>query len=394
MADKKISQLTALTTQASADELVIVDSSATQTKKITVNNLFQGIPVSGGIGTSSPQQALHVASSGSARIQIQDTDTTKASASSLIEFNGSDGRSAFMGVASGAFTTDLEAGSRIVWALSGSEKARIDSSGNLLVGKTSGSFGTAGSALYSSGLAQHTRDGASVLQLNRLSSDGIIQTFNKDGNTIGSVGSFAGDMIIGLGDHKLRFFDGSNAISPCVDAGTINDNAISLGVANSRFKDLYLSGGAYLGGTATANKLDDYEEGTWTPVIADASTGGNTGTATTAVGSYTKVGRQVTVNVRIDDLDTTGMTGANSLFIRGLPFTAGSGTPGQSQGSARLDSFNLNDDCVSVVSSTTSSNSHLTLRQTVDNAADTNVKIQNVTSGSADVFATITYFVS
>ena len=227
-----------------------------------------------------------------------------------------------------------------------------------------------------------------------MSSDGIIQTFNKDGNTIGSVGSFAGDMIIGLGDHKLRFFDGSNAISPCVDAGTINDNAISLGVANSRFKDLYLSGGAYLGGTATANKLDDYEEGTWTPVIADASTGGNTGTATTAVGSYTKVGRQVTVNVRIDDLDTTGMTGANSLFIRGLPFTAGSGTPGQSQGSARLDSFNLNDDCVSVVSSTTSSNSHLTLRQTVDNAADTNVKIQNVTSGSADVFATITYFVS
>ena len=54
MADQKISQLTALTTQASADELVIVDSSASQTKKITVNNLFQGIPVDVGIGTSSP----------------------------------------------------------------------------------------------------------------------------------------------------------------------------------------------------------------------------------------------------------------------------------------------------------------------------------------------------
>jgi hypothetical protein len=28
-----------------------------------------------------------------------------------------------------------------------------------------------------------------------------------------------------------------------------------------RFKDLYLSGGVYLGGTVAANKLDDYETG-------------------------------------------------------------------------------------------------------------------------------------
>ena len=66
------------------------------------------------------------------------------------------------------------------------------------------------------------------------------------------------------------------------------DNAIDIGKSDARWKDLYLSGGAYLGGTAAANKLDDYEEGTWTPVIADASTGGNTGTATTAVGSLYK----------------------------------------------------------------------------------------------------------
>jgi hypothetical protein len=34
----------------------------------------------------------------------------------------------------------------------------------------------------------------------------------------------------------------------------------------ARFKDLYLSGGVYLGGTVAANYLDDYEEGTWTPI--------------------------------------------------------------------------------------------------------------------------------
>jgi len=176
------------------------------------------------------------------------------------------------------------------------------------------------------------------------------------------------------------YADGSEKVRMDKDGHLIVPNGVTLGVA----VDAY----------AASNTLDDYEEGTWTPVIADASSGGNTGTAATAVGSYTKVGRQVTVNVRIDDLDTTGMTGANNLYIRGLPFTAGSGTTGQSQGTARLDRFDLAVDCCGVVVSTTSATTTLTLRQTIDNAADVQVKVQDVTSGSADVFATITYFAS
>ena len=39
------------------------------------------------------------------------------------------------------------------------------------------------------------------------------------------------------------------------------DAATDLGASGGRFKDLYLSGGVYLGGTGAANKLDDYEEG-------------------------------------------------------------------------------------------------------------------------------------
>jgi hypothetical protein len=39
------------------------------------------------------------------------------------------------------------------------------------------------------------------------------------------------------------------------------------------FKDLYLSGGVYLGGTGAANLLDDYEEGTWTPAFTNIGTG-------------------------------------------------------------------------------------------------------------------------
>ena len=34
--------------------------------------------------------------------------------------------------------------------------------------------------------------------------------------------------------------------------------------------------GIYVGGTTTTNHIGDYEEGTWSPVLADASSGGNT----------------------------------------------------------------------------------------------------------------------
>ena len=57
MADRKISDLTALTTPASGDYLPIVDISevaaASKNKRVTIQSLFQGIPVNVGIGTSS-----------------------------------------------------------------------------------------------------------------------------------------------------------------------------------------------------------------------------------------------------------------------------------------------------------------------------------------------------
>jgi hypothetical protein len=65
MADRKISDLTALTTPASGDYVPIVDISeaaaASKNKRITIQSLFQGIPVNVGIGTSSPTGLLTVA---------------------------------------------------------------------------------------------------------------------------------------------------------------------------------------------------------------------------------------------------------------------------------------------------------------------------------------------
>ena len=49
-------------------------------------------------------------------------------------------------------------------------------------------------------------------------------------------------------------------------------------------------------GTGTSELLDDYEEGTWTPVISD---GTNNGTSDVAVGTYIKTGNHVHVQGRV-----------------------------------------------------------------------------------------------
>ena len=66
--------------------------------------------------------------------------------------------------------------------------------------------------------------------------------------------------------------------------------------------------------SSNANTLDDYEEGTWTP-----SLGGNTTYSVTPAGTYTKIGRLVTVtfNCQVTTLGT-----GSAQFISGLPFAA------------------------------------------------------------------------
>ncbi len=69
------------------------------------------------------------------------------------------------------------------------------------------------------------------------------------------------------------------------------------------------NGGVYLGGTAAANKLDDYEEGTWTPAVAGV-------TMNTANGRYTRIGNMVKVYGVIRQSSGT----STSSVITGLPF--------------------------------------------------------------------------
>ena len=67
----------------------------------------------------------------------------------------------------------------------------------------------------------------------------------------------------------------------------------------------------------TSELLNDYEEGTWTPTIIGATSAG-TGTYSTQTGTYTKVGRLVSVQIV---LTWTAHTGTGAMKVAGLPFT-------------------------------------------------------------------------
>ena len=125
----------------------------------------------------------------------------------------------------------------------------IDASENVLVGKTTiaGAFNTVGSEIRASGLVQSTVDGSKCIDLNRLSSDGDILGFSKAGTSVGSIGTYNGDIYIGTtnGSYQsyLAFAYGGNSIIPATSSGTVNDNALNLGHNNSRFNDIWATNG-------------------------------------------------------------------------------------------------------------------------------------------------------
>ena len=178
------------------------------------------------------------------------------------------------------------------------------------------------SQTYTGGLTVNN-DGATVLTVDRATSDGSIIDVKKNGTTVGSIGvGGSNDLTIGDGPAGL-IMDGDGAtpiIGPWnTSTNSASDASVDLGYASGRFKDLYLSGGVYLGGTGAANLLDDYEEGTWTPTL-NGSVSNPTVTYTSANtgGVYVKVGRVVYITYEVRTSAISG--GSGDVRIGGLPF--------------------------------------------------------------------------
>ena len=223
-----------------------------------VNDPNSVISVSGsnvGIGTSSPVGLLDLEGSGNASVNFSTTNDYGAATINILA--GSLGSSG----AGIGFNTHLRFGTVTGKSGSLSEKMRIDSSGNLLVGTTSSTphTGTStGVAIRNDGGVFFTRANADVLNVNRTSSDGAIAQFRKDGSTVGSIGTFQDDLTIGTGDTGLKFSDSSDGIMPFnVSTNAFRDNAIDLGHSSVRFDDIYATNGTIQ--TSDRNEKQDIE---------------------------------------------------------------------------------------------------------------------------------------
>ena len=132
-----------------------------------------------------------------------------------------------------------------------------------------------------------------------------------------------------------------------------------------------------------ANTLDDYEEGTFTPVVADALSLGNTATGT-FTGSYTKIGRLVTAEISLININTSGMTGTNDLYIRNVPFTNSSTSQG-------IVSFNSVTNSGAVTAYMTSSTAAFRLAEQLNNASRDMITVDQISSGTSDILVTLIY---
>ena len=143
-------------------------------------------------------------------------------------------------------------------------------------------------------------------------------------------------------------------------------------------------------GSATGNALTDYEEGTFSATVADASSGGNEGGAYS--GYYTKTGRLVTISFGFFNIDTVGLTSGNDLYFTGLPFPSGAMTHGQGHvGSCAGCGIGSGWDWVSPVVSP--STSVIRLAECVSGSGFDWIEVGEVTNNSADMMVSVTYFV-
>ena len=226
-----------------------------------------------------------------------------------------------VGYSSGGYASISNAeNTAMVFSTNATEAMRIDSSGNLLVGKTAAATNVEGGELRENGQVLAIATNVNPFFGARLGSDGDLAVFRKDSTTVGSIGTNSGGTYFaGNGSSLLSLGD---AVLPRSTTGGSRNGLVDLGNASNVFANLYLSGGAYIGGTGSANYLDDYEEGSWTPELTFNQ--GTTGivynsAAGSRSGQYVKIGQFVWLWFYFI-LSNKG-TSIGTAEINGIPFT-------------------------------------------------------------------------
>ena len=368
----------------------VFNTGVTPTPKLTISST--GLV---GIGTDSPTEELHIAANVPG-IRLEDID------------NGYDSRILQSGASLYLDSDYNNVGSGAIrFRVSGTdEKMRIASSGNVGIGTDS--------PQQQINTYDNSNSGGILVQ-NALYAGNVDKPYliassqNHDGTTTnwGTFG-FQHKIKSNSGGNGRITIDTKNGEAFCVtnakNIGIGTDTpAETLSVAGnvrvensadaSQYLNLTYQGidfqntGAGSSTTSTAHLLDDYEEGTWTPVFRGATTAGSY-TYGSQVGNYTKIGNKVTVTATLLDI-TTVSAGSGTLEISGLPFAQAGDF---SSGDIYMAHFDVDNSTVSLSSRIDGSNSHILAVETRDALSGSVVLVTDKASNSADIIATITYF--
>jgi hypothetical protein len=221
-----------------------------------------------GIGTTSPDSLLEV--SGADESQIKMT--------------GASGVEAVMRASASTVTIGSNTSHNLYLRTGNSARMTIDTSGNVGIGLT----------------AQST---------NKLEVFGNIQVNAGYGkgfllNDNNKITRENGGMAFTTNSSERWRFNSSGHFTPA------QQHTYDIGGVNSEVRNIYAQG-LYVGGSGSANKLDDYEEGTWTP------TSGVSLTIHTTC-RYTKIGNHLTVTF---DMTFASSSSGDSVSLNSIPFS-------------------------------------------------------------------------
>jgi len=212
---------------------------------------------------------------------------------------------------------------------------------------------------------------------------------SSDFTVSGSVGKF---QVANTGNLIAFSRNSANYISATGSASSLildTPKTLIRSESGSEYARFDADGLKFNGDTAAANALDDYEEGSWLPTPKDNSD--NAATFTTRVGYYVKIGRLVYVTVDLVNINTTGCTASDPVLIKGLPFTpiTGAGNTYHT-GVAAVNAMSLTSDMIGC--RITENVDYIVLSQGSYGLMGSLVDFNNLTSGSADIRLSISYY--